>query len=500
MSVIGQRVLRKEDPRFLTGAGRATSTTSSSTVRSTSPSCARRSRTRGSRGSTRAWSRTALRASPPPTSASSRSPRLPGFIEQRMARPPLARDVVRFAGDIVAVVLTDTRERGHRRGRARPRRLRPAAGRGRPRRVAARRGPALPGRRQQRLRAHLRRSDEGICSRAARSSSRARGQPADGSGAARAALVPRPGSRTAACTPGSRPRRRTRTATAWRRRWVWTPADVRVVAPDVGGGFGAKGSPPRTSSSPGWPGRRAAGALDRDAQREHARDRPRPGSADGLHDRRQPRREGQAYKLDVLHDAGAYPGIGAFLPTLTQWMQAGVYAIPEIGVRVELGRHEHRADDRLPRRRAARGGAGDRAGDRHIRRPRSASTRPRRAPENFDRARTRSRSTTTSGRHLRLRRLRALRSTARSRPPATTTFAPSRRRRREAGDAQQLGIGLSVYVEITNGGAEPEFGAVEITPEGGADRAHRLVLARAGPRDGVRAGRRRPARTAARRR
>src|SRR5262249_4219906 len=41
-------------------------------------------------------------------------------------------------------------------------------------------------------------------------------------------------------------------------------------------------------------------------------------------------------------------------------------------------------------------------------------------------------------------------------------------RRREAGDPRVLGIGLSVYVEITNGFAEPEFGAVEITSEGTA--------------------------------
>ena len=32
----------------------------------------------------------------------------------------------------------------------------------------------------------------------------------------------------------------------------------------------------------------------------------------------------------------------------------------------------------------------------------------------------------------------------------------------------QLGIGLSCYVEITNGIAESEFGEVEITPDGGA--------------------------------
>jgi carbon-monoxide dehydrogenase large subunit len=42
------------------------------------------------------------------------------------------------------------------------------------------------------------------------------------------------------------------------------------------------------------------------------------------------------------------------------------------------------------------------------------------------------------------------------------------RSRREAGGARQLGIGLSTYVEITNGIAESEFGDVEITPSGEA--------------------------------
>jgi carbon-monoxide dehydrogenase large subunit len=42
------------------------------------------------------------------------------------------------------------------------------------------------------------------------------------------------------------------------------------------------------------------------------------------------------------------------------------------------------------------------------------------------------------------------------------------RRRRERGATRQLGIGLGAYVEITNGLPETEFGAVEITPEGGA--------------------------------
>src|SRR5215210_1726257 len=42
------------------------------------------------------------------------------------------------------------------------------------------------------------------------------------------------------------------------------------------------------------------------------------------------------------------------------------------------------------------------------------------------------------------------------------------RRRREGDGARQIGIGLCAYIEITNGFAEPEWGSVEITTEGGA--------------------------------
>jgi CO/xanthine dehydrogenase Mo-binding subunit len=41
-------------------------------------------------------------------------------------------------------------------------------------------------------------------------------------------------------------------------------------------------------------------------------------------------------------------------------------------------------------------------------------------------------------------------------------------RRRDAGDPVALGIGMSTYVEVTNGMGEAEFGAVEITGDGGA--------------------------------
>ena len=88
------------------------------------------------------------------------------------------------------------------------------------------------------------------------------------------------------------------------------PEQVRVIAPDVGGGFGAKtlerrGDPRRLARAPPRP----PGALDGDAQREHARAPARPwrssstftigGTRDG---------KVLAYRLDILAGRGAYPG------------------------------------------------------------------------------------------------------------------------------------------------------------------------------------------------
>ena len=52
----------------------------------------------------------------------------------------------------------------------------------------------------------------------------------------------------------------------------------------------------------------------------------------------------QALRLSLLQDAGAYPGIGAFLPNLTALMASGVYRIPKIDVELQLGGHKHHAD------------------------------------------------------------------------------------------------------------------------------------------------------------
>jgi carbon-monoxide dehydrogenase large subunit len=109
-------------------------------------------------------------------------------------------------------------------------------------------------------------------------------------------------------------------------------SEVHVVSPDVGGGFGAKGSV--------YPEELVVAALARDLNRPVRWTETRSESMLGLgHGRAQVQevaiggsRDGkiQAYRLEVLQDCGGYPDIGAVLPYLTRQMAAGVYNIPEI--------------------------------------------------------------------------------------------------------------------------------------------------------------------------
>ena len=92
------------------------------------------------------------------------------------------------------------------------------------------------------------------------------------------------------------------------------------------------------------------------------------------------------------------------------------------------------------------------------------------------------------------------RSTWRSRAPATTSCAASRPPARATVTARQLGIGVSAYVEITNGISESEFGARRDHRRRRGDRPDRLVLPGPGPRDDVRADRLRAARASRSRR
>ncbi len=464
MSVIGQRVLRKEDPRFLTGQGRYVDNLELDGALHATFVRSPFAHARIEEIDTSMVEDGARVLTAADVDLQDRPPAI-GFIEQRMARPPLARDVVRYAGDIVAVVLTETREEGidaaehvhvdydplppvvdpedSLRGEVL---LFPDVGTN----VCAHVPPA---------------GDDGIfegCEVVVHGRVVSQRM-------APAPLEPRS---TAAWFEDGRLHAWLSTQTPHNDRdglaaaLGLDAADVRVVGPDVGGGFGAKGLSAEdvivawlareTGRPVRWTESRSENMLAIGHARAQRMDFTIGGSRDG---------KVQAYKLDVLHDAGAYPGIGAFLPMLTRWMQAGVYAIPEtayVSNSVVTNTAPTTAFRGAGRPEAAQ--AIERAIDAFAMEIGLDPADVRRT--NFVPADAFPFETTTgvtydSGDYERSLDL-ALEAAG------YDELRAEQARRREAGEARQLGIGLSVYVEITNGGAEPEFGAVEITPEGGA--------------------------------
>jgi carbon-monoxide dehydrogenase large subunit len=116
------------------------------------------------------------------------------------------------------------------------------------------------------------------------------------------------------------------------------PAAIRVVAPDVGGGFGAKVGLDRDAIIVAWAARHTGRAL----RWVETRSENLTGMTHGRAQRHAIKiggtRDGRvlAYRLDVVQDTGAYSRMGGFLPTLTNLMAAGPYDIAhvEAGYRV----------------------------------------------------------------------------------------------------------------------------------------------------------------------
>lgn len=241
---------------------------------------------------------------------------------------------------------------------------------------------------------------------------------------------------------------------------------VRVISPDVGGGFGAKGLcaedvlvgwlARRTGRLVRWTETRSENMVAMQHGRGAVLDVTIGGTRDG---------EVRAYRLDVLQDAGAYPGIGAVLPRYTTMMASGVYRIPRIEARATavVTNTTHIAAFR---------GAGRPEATQAIERAMDLFARE----IDMDAAEVRRRNliprdefpyTTASGATYDVGDYeqaldRALEAAG------YEQLRAEQRRRREAGDPRQLGVGVSIYVEVTNGLVEAEFGAVEITPEGDA--------------------------------
>jgi aerobic carbon-monoxide dehydrogenase large subunit len=243
-------------------------------------------------------------------------------------------------------------------------------------------------------------------------------------------------------------------------------ADVRVVGPDVGGGFGAKGLSTedilvawlaRKLRRPvRWTETRSENMVAMHHGRGQILDFTIGGSRNG---------DVLAYRLAILQDVGAYPGLAAFLPHLTAMMASGVYRIPKI--ELDVTAVATNTTPVGPFRGAGRPEATqaiERAIDMFAAEidmdPAEVRRRNFIAPDAFPFT-TASGATYDTGDYARA--LDMLLDGA-----GYDALRDEQRRRREAGAARQLGIGLSAYVEITNGIAEPEFGAVEITPAGEA--------------------------------
>ncbi len=244
------------------------------------------------------------------------------------------------------------------------------------------------------------------------------------------------------------------------------PAQVRVVSPDVGGGFGAKMVEPEAVLV-AW----LARALGRPVRWTETRSENMLGLPHGRGQRLSytlgGTRAGKllAYRLEVLGDGGAYPALGAYLPNLTALMANSVYAIPKVETRTVsvvtnttpttsirgAGRPEAaQAIDRAIDLFAAEAGL-DPAEVRRVNFI-SKDAFPYLTPTG---------ATYDSGDYEGALDL-LLRSAG------YDELREEQRRRRAEGSGVELGIGLSAYVEISNPVGEAEFGEVEITEDGGA--------------------------------
>jgi carbon-monoxide dehydrogenase large subunit len=244
------------------------------------------------------------------------------------------------------------------------------------------------------------------------------------------------------------------------------PSQVRVIAPDVGGGFGAKmlltedllvawlarklGRPVR------WTETRGESMLALPHGRAMQLTYTLGGTKDG---------KVLAYKLDILADCGAYPTLGAFLANLTVLMSSGVYAIPRVeaeGTTVVTNTTHVSAFRGAGRPEAIQ--AIEAAIDRFAAEVGIDPAEIRRM--NYVKRDTFPHTTASGANYDSGDYEGALDLALRS--VGYEELRVEQKRRRDEGGAKQLGIGLSSYVEITNPLGEAELGEVEITLDGDA--------------------------------
>ncbi len=245
------------------------------------------------------------------------------------------------------------------------------------------------------------------------------------------------------------------------------PADIRVVTPQVGGGFGGKAgihheytvvaaSARRTGRPVVWVPPRS----DDMKALPHSRGQiqyvelgcTRDGDFTGL-------------KVRLVGDAGAYPSIGAYLPGGTRRMAQGTYAFPTIEFDVAVA-----VTNTTPM--GAYRGAG---------RPEATALLERLVDQaalelGIDPIEIRRRNflgddvfpftTLTGNVYDSGRYMFPLERAAEA--VGYEQLRAEQAARRASGDHRLLGIGVAAYVEITAGGGAEEFGAIEVHADGSA--------------------------------
>ena len=240
---------------------------------------------------------------------------------------------------------------------------------------------------------------------------------------------------------------------------------IHLIAPDVGGGFGAKIGADPEFALVAWFAQR----LQRPVRWNETRSENLTGMLQGRAQLQTitigGNRDGDvlAYRLDVLADAGGYPRIGVFLPFFTRQMAPGVYDIPKVESRARTvvttttSTGAYRGAGR-PEATAAIERAMDLFAAEIGMDPAEVRKRNVVAPDKFP-FETKGGAIYDSGEYAK----------AIDRVLDAANYAELRAeqaRRRERGDVVQLGIGVSSYVEITGGGAYAEDASVEVHADG----------------------------------
>ena len=242
---------------------------------------------------------------------------------------------------------------------------------------------------------------------------------------------------------------------------------MRVICPDVGGGFGAKAHAApeavvlgelsrRTGRPVRWTETRSENMTGMGHGRGQIQTVTLGGTKDG---------DLLAYRIEIIQDAGGYPNMGAILPYATRIMASGVYDIPAVQVSSQsvatntTPTGAYRGAGR-PEASAALERAVDLFADEAGLDPADVRRRNFVRPGAFPF--TTPTGTTYDSGNYEGSLDRALAAAG------YEDLLAEQVQRRANGDPRLLGIGIATYVEITGAGVGSEYGSVEVLADGSA--------------------------------